>query len=314
MTCKTVVIGALVVALPEVLSAQAMETRPPVIDVHMHTPMSPGSVESYASRLASGLAELDTLNVRYVMLTGVPDILFAWREVIEDHVGVLPGLLFPCENGMAVMWGRECFEDGADWPDIDQLRRDIESGRIGALGEITTQFLGLGPSGPALEPYFALAEEYDLPIFIHMGPGFPGGAYEETGADLPTPDYRARMGNPLLLEEALLRHPGVRVAVMHSGWPLANEMVSMLYHHPQVYAEVGLLQETSIFPREEYYAFLRRLVRAGFADRILFGSDADLGVGISAILEADFLTEQQKRDILCNNAARFLRLDPQTCR
>lgn len=307
-------VSVIVAGVPGSLPAQVMDARPPVIDVHMHAPMSTGSVESYASLLATRLADLDSLNVRYVMLTGVPDILFAWSEVIRDRVGVLPGLLFPCVNGVAVMWGRECFEGGANWPDIDQLRRDIESGRIGALGEITTQFLGLGPSDPAFEPYFALAEEYDLPVFIHMGPGFQGGAYEETGADLPTPNYRARMGNPLLLEEALLKHPGVRVAAVHSGWPLANEMVSMLYHHPQVYAEVGLLQETSIFPREEYYAFLERLVRAGFADRILFGSDADLGEGISAILEADFLTEQQKRDILCDNAARFLRLDGQTCR
>jgi predicted TIM-barrel fold metal-dependent hydrolase len=31
--------------------------------------------------------------------------------------------------------------------------------------------------------------------------------------------------------------------------------------------------------------------------------------GIQAIEEADFLTEQQKRDILYNNAARFLQID-----
>ncbi len=35
--------------------------------------------------------------------------------------------------------------------------------------------------------------------------------------------------------------------------------------------------------------------------------------GVAAILEADFLTDQQKRDILCNNAARFLRLGEEVC-
>ena len=114
-------------------------------------------------------------------------------------------------------------------------------------------------------------------------------------------------------QEALLRHPGVRVAVMHAGWPLGDEMVFMLYQHPRLYAEVGLLHDTEFFPRTEYYPFLKRLVDAGFSDRILFGSDSTLKEGIDAVLDADFLTEQQKRDILCNNAARFLKLDDGIC-
>ncbi len=228
-------------------------------------------------------------------------------------MGVLPSLLFPCENGVAVRFGRPCFEDGADWPDLGRLREHVESGRVQGLGEIATQIVGLGPSDPALEPYFALAEEYDLPVFIHMLPGAPTTS-EGDGPPVPSPNNRAAFGNPLLLEEALLENPGVRVAVVHSGWPMVDEMISILYQHPQVYAGVGLLQVTEFFPRAEYYALLRRLVRAGLADRILFGSDGSLEEGVAAILEADFLTDQQKGDILCGNAARFLRLEEGICR
>lgn len=288
--------------------------NPAVIDVHMHAPMSPGPVKEFAPRLQSMLESMDSLNVRYVMLTGVPDVLFAWRAEVEKQVGVLPGLLFPCVNGAAAMWGRPCFESGEDWPDQDRLRDHIEAGRVGALGEITTQFLGLGPSDPAFAPYFALAEEYDLPVFIHMLVPDPEWRYDgEDIGDFPVPDLLASAGDPLLLEEVLLKHPGVRVAVVHSGWPLAEEMVDILKRHPQVYAEVGLLQTTDLFPREQYYDFLRRLVDAGFSDRILFGSDASLEEGIAAIMEAPFLTARQKRDILCNNAARFLRLGDNIC-
>ena len=52
----------------------------------------------------------------------------------------------------------------------------------------------------------------------------------------------------------------------------------------------------------------------GFGDRVMFGTD-QLGwpklmsYSISIIQSADYLTPQQKRDILYNNAARFLRLD-----
>lgn len=300
--------------LPLVVSAQDGPARPPVIDVHVHVPMSPGAVDEFDERFRSTVASIDSLNVRHVMLTGVPDLLFAWTPEIEQHAGVTPGLLFPCVNGLAVMWGRPCFEDGGDWPDLDRLRDDIESGRVGAIGEIATQFLGLDPSAEELDPYLALAEEFDVPVFIHMGPAIPGtntgGEYD----DLPVPEYRARAGNPLALEEALIRHPRLRVAVVHAGWPLADEMVFMLHQYPQVYAEVGLLQWTELFPRAEYHAFLRRLVEAGFGDRILFGSDAPLvSEGIHAILDADFLSETQKRAILCDNAARFLRLDEDVC-
>jgi hypothetical protein len=36
--------------------------------------------------------------------------------------------------------------------------------------------------------------------------------------------------------------------------------------------------------------------------------------GIDAILEADFLTDEQKAGILCKNAAELLRLGEEICR
>ena len=311
MTAKTAFLVVTIGSLAAPLPAQVPATRPPVIDVHMHTPASPGPLESFLPRLESWIADLDRLNVRLSVLMGLPDVLASWYERTEDRV--IPSLLFPCENGISINWGRPCSEYTGDWPDVEKLREDIEAGDVQALGETGLQYHGLGPSDPLLEPYFALAEEYDLPVFIHMGPGPPFSAYEENPFRIRSPNYRAAAGNPLLLEEALIRHPTVRVAVLHSGWPLADEMIFMLYQHPQLVAEVGLLQATEYVPRAEYYRFLRRLVDAGFEDRILFGSDTLIEEGIAAILEADFLTDDQKGAILCGNAAKFLRLGEEIC-
>ena len=80
-----------------------------------------------------------------------------------------------------------------------------------------------------------------------------------------------------------------------------------------MYVEVGHLQIA--ISRAEYYAYLKRIVDAGYGDRVMFGSDVGLdnfGTGIEAILAADFLTDGQKRDILYNNAAKFLRLSRNT--
>ncbi len=56
------------------------------------------------------------------------------------------------------------------------------------------------------------------------------------------------------------------------------------------------------------------MLEAGFGRRIMFGSDQmawpeAIGMAIDGIESAEFLTEEQKRDIFYNNAARFLRLD-----
>ncbi len=55
------------------------------------------------------------------------------------------------------------------------------------------------------------------------------------------------------------------------------------------------------------------LQQAGYGERVMFGSDQMIWPGviepsIKAIEDAPFLSEAQKRDILYNNAARFLRL------
>ena len=66
-------------------------------------------------------------------------------------------------------------------------------------------------------------------------------------------------------------------------------------------------------PRAGFHDYLRRIVEAGFGTRVMFGSDQMVWPEVveSAILsieEAPFLTADQKRDILYNNAARFLKL------
>lgn len=85
----------------------------------------------------------------------------------------------------------------------------------------------------------------------------------------------------------------------------------MLYAHPQVHLDVGVI--AMVLPRAEFHGWLERIVRSGFHARVMFGSDQMQWPGgieraIDAIESATFLTATQKRDILYNNAARFLRL------
>lgn len=198
------------------------------------------------------------------------------------------------------------FGDG-ELPSVEELRQMHSAGLLEVIGELTFQYGGIAPDDPRVVPYYALAEELDLPIAIHIGPGPPGITY------FGAPGYRMRTSNPLALEEVLVQHPKLRLYVMHAGWPMDDEMVALLYAHPQVYVDTGVIDYA--FPRAEFHAFLKRLVDAGFGNRIMFGSDQMIwtdavDAAIEGIETAPFLSSQQKRDIFYNNAARFLRLSP----
>lgn len=190
--------------------------------------------------------------------------------------------------------------------DLNEIRKLIEEDKIKILGEIWTQNIGLSPSGPELNPVLNFAQEMDVPVAIHMGPGVPGGIHFQGD-----PDYSLKFNNPLELEEALRKYPKLRVYVMHAGYPMISEMILLLYAFPQVYVDIAVINW--YHPKEHFHKYLKELVDAGFGKRIMFGSDfvvwpEAMEIAIESIQTADFLTEQQKRDILYNNAAIFLRL------
>jgi hypothetical protein len=188
---------------------------------------------------------------------------------------------------------------------VDSLEKLFRSGEFKVFGEITIQYEGYSASDTAFDPYLAMAERLDIPVGIHIGCGPPGAPY------IGSRNYRAKLHSPLVLEEALLRHPNLRVYAMHAGWPMLDDMLAVLYVHPQLYVDLGAI--CFMIPTKEFYYYLERLVNAGFGKRIMFGSDnmvwpQAVEIGIQMINNAGFLNASQKRDILFNNAARFLRL------
>ena len=183
-----------------------------------------------------------------------------------------------------------------------------KAGALDVLAEVTTQYEGIAPTDLRLEPYWALAEKLDMPVGIHVGTGPPGVVY--MGAD----GYRARLHSALTMEEVLVKHPRLRVYLMHAGYPMIDDLLALMYAHPQVYVDTGVIIYTQ--PRADFNAYIGRIISAGFGKRIMFGSDQmvwpeTIGRSIAVIEENRALTAEQKRDILFNNAARFLRLTPE---
>jgi predicted TIM-barrel fold metal-dependent hydrolase len=185
------------------------------------------------------------------------------------------------------------------------MRALYEAGTFQVLAEVLNAFGGIAPDDARMAPYWALAEELDIPVGIHIGPGAPGEFY------LGNRGFRARLQNPLTMEEVLVRHPRLRVYIMHAGYPFLDDLRALLFSYPQVYVEIGLI--ANLEPRPAFHRFLQGIVESGYGERVMFGSDGTtwaglIEVAIAAVEEAPFLSEQQKRDIFYNNAARFLRL------
>ncbi len=281
---------------------------PPIIDMHMHVsgPLprtdsggvmprvclphgwcdgAPTQAKDDAQVRALTLEAMQRNNIVLGFLSGPVDGVREWVDAAPGRFLAGPFIV----NPHAV--------------DLDQLRAAYRAGQLQGMGELATQLAGIGPDDPALEPLFALAEEFDLPTLIHL---------EGIGPREPT--FSIAAGRPELLDPVLKRHPGLRVYLENAGFPRLAETISLMYMHPQVYADLSTV--TWVAPRAVFYEYLKRLMDAGLGQRLMFGSDQmwwpeTIDLGIEAIRSAPFLTEAHKRDIFYNNAARFLRLSPQ---
>jgi hypothetical protein len=285
-------------------SDQAQSRPQPVIDAHLHAFGSdwagffrdtswfpPGRATNSDTLREQTLRLLEQFNVVKAVASGTDQgVIKRWHAAAPERI--IPALVLGLGFGTP----------------RDTIRAWLRDSTIQVLGEAIWQYEGLAPDDRRLEPFWALAEELDVPLGIHLGPGPPGIQRE-----MP---FRARFGDPLALEEVLVRHPRLRVWVMHAGWPMGDRMLGLLSSFPQVHVDVAGIN--SFLPRAEFHAYLRRLVDAGFGRNIMHGSDqalwpAIIPYTIEAIESAEFLSADQKGDILCANAARFFRLESALC-
>lgn len=276
-------------------AAAGQDKKLPIIDMHLHAYSTNEMIKlfnltdykhtqsEYESLIMTELKKYNIIGYA----SGPHEMVKKWHTSNPDHIK--PGLF---------IWH-------PDELNFDSLRKWHEEGTLDVIGEIGIQYNGLLAGDSILEPIWKLAEELDIPLAFHMGTGAPNAPYAGF------PKYRASNSNPLLIEDVLTRHPKVRVSIMHAGWPFLQEMISLLYYHPQVYVDLGVIDWA--IPINNFHQYLKGLVDAGFANRIMFGTDEmlwpeSIKTAIESIESASFLTNEQKRDIFYNNAVKFLRL------
>lgn len=284
----------------------------PIIDMHMHTfqwnkygdPPQPNLItgnvpapRSNTEAVEAYLAEMDRYNIVLAVGSGELEMVELMESYAQDRFlggTEFPKYTTPVNNRME------------EWPDVDEMRSLFETDQLQIMGEITAMYAGVAPTDPILEPYFALAEELDIPVSFHTGFGPPMSPY------MGDPNFRMRYGKPLLLEDVLVKHPNLRIYIAHGGYPFIDETIALMLMYQQVYVDISMINWT--LTPEEFNSYLERMIDARLGDRILFGTDQmiwpeTVGMAINAVENAPCLSEEQKQDIFFYNAATFLRLD-----
>jgi len=269
--------------------------------VHAWPSGEDGGPEQPKNRLAiqQERAELKEHNVVLAAASGPLDFLEAWAS--EDPEGVLLGPVFPCIDGKnPVFFRHECFADGADFPDIEWLEAQYVSGRFAVMGELYNQYAAIPFDDPRMGPYYEMAERLGIPVAFHTHSAPPLTAQQ------CCPDFRLSNGNPLLIENVLVKYPGLKAQIMHANPLVYPEVLDLLTQFPKVYVDVS--PWPMAYTRKKFHRLLQEYADAGLTGRIMFGSDGtDYEKTIAAYESAEFLSEQQLEGIFCKNAERFLR-------
>ena len=158
------------------------------------------------------LEYMDKHNIQKSVISWTLEYVYRWMDYAPDRF--IPGVLI--------------FEE--PFPDSEHLRDEIKAGNIRFMGEICAQYSGVKPNDPRLEPYFALAEEFDLSVHIHCA-----------GIGPPVPTWRIKNGNPLLLEDVVSKHRDLRIFVENAGYPFLQEITGLMMMYPNVYADLSTI-------------------------------------------------------------------------
>ena len=184
-----------------------------------------------------------------------------------------------------------------------QFEKEVKEGKWRAMGELGLPYAGRPLNDPALFPYYEVCERQQIPVFFHTG---LDGPEPQTMA---SPVFRVELGDPLLLQDIVVKWPRLKVVIMHMGWPFFDHALYMPYAYRNVYLDTGVVDW--ILGAEVFDRMLREAVDTAGSDRILFGSDQMvfpqmIKPAVARVRNAPYLTPTAKRNILWENATRLL--------
>lgn len=268
-----------------------------VIDMHLHGYTEKDffvgkarngfeSSKTAQEQLAQTRAAMDNHNIRYAVLCGTMESLERYTKADKRFI---PGYQDYEETLMP----------------INQFESLIQAGKLKVFGEVMAVYKGRTLADSIYQPYLALCEKYGIPVAYHTGGSFPNAQY------MGWPKYRVSFGDPLLIEDVIVRYPKLKLYLMHAGENFYENTLRMMDAYPNLYADLGVSLWLHPLTKDYGTKFLRLAKEYGVLDRVLFGTDQmvwpqAITSSIDYLNALPFLTKAEKEMILYTNAKKFL--------
>ncbi|MCY2686007.1 amidohydrolase family protein [Salinimicrobium sp. TH3] len=268
-----------------------------VIDVHLHSytddiyhgghPHPAGNIPSpptAEAHLDRTIELMDSLNIDYAVISNSIKANEKWMEADDRFI---PG-----------------YGANTEMIPVDEFEELIKNGKIKVFGEIGSSYEGVTLANPIYKPYLEICNKYGLPVMYHTGPPNPGSKSKAK---------RVFKGDPALIEDVIATYPDLKICLQHAGASFWENAVLLMAYYPNVYADLGVLLWVSPLTQEMAVDFLKRCKKYGILKKVMFGSDQmvwpeSIKISINYLNSLDFLTEEEKRMILYENARKFLGL------
>lgn len=182
---------------------------------------------------------------------------------------------------------------------LDGLRAHLADRRIVGL-KLYPGYEPFFPSDPALDPVYALAQEYRVPVMLHSGDTF-------------TPTGKLKYAHPLTVDEVAVDHPDVNFIICHLGNPWIRDCMEVVYKNQNVYTDISGLVLGDFTDRFEEFMRkqLQEMLEYGVEpEKVLFGTDWPIASMESYLEFIDQLRipARDRRKIMWENAARLFGL------
>ena len=180
---------------------------------------------------------------------------------------------------------------------LDKIARAVS--QFGLRGIKLNPASGFYPNDERLYPVYGKAMALGLPVIIHMG------------IKPPSEGSRLKYCNPIHIDDIAVDFPELKLVIAHAAYPWVEELIMTGLYAPNVSVDISTLNQIEdALGYPVVLPTLKKLVQSLGANRILFGSDGIFNMApiISAVRQADFLTDSDRALIFYKNAQKLLSL------
>ena len=146
-------------------------------------------------------------------------------------------------------------------------------------------------------PIYAKCIELDIPVWIHTSINY-------------VPQLTMDFGRPIYLDEVAGHFPELKIIAGHGGWPWVNELMAILWRHPNVYTDISAIRPKYLAKPGSGWEPLIQYGNSLLQDKVMFGTAwpaQDFKTSIQEIKSLP-LKEDVKSKWLGRNAKKLLGL------